>query len=428
MMRGASVNIRMAGIDCQEADVNAREPFAFTESALFDALSYMASEYPHLGCVILSTCNRTELWISGKPENEIGPDALLCGLRNLPPAVYRDRLVCRRGEDAAAHLFSLSCGLRSRLRGENQILSQVKGALETARKAKSTDPVLDRLFQMAVTCAKRVKTETGLSRVNPSTASAVVKCIAASRGGMKGLRCMVIGNGVIGRQTSALLVRAGCRVIIPIRRRRQGQAVIPSGCEVIAFDERYRLLPECDVVISATTSPHHTLTCDEVSGVIDCRDRLFIDLAVPRDMEAELAALPGVTLLDIDHIRDGDAPWAVEEEAVQKIIRQGIAELSDWYNFRAYLDGIGEIKEAASRDMLMRLDRFIRDLGIEGETAGKLREGIAETSQKVLGKILFGLRDSLEPRFWEPCFQGIREAALKTPVRDQGERVGCGEG
>ena len=417
----------MAGIDCQGADVNDREPFAFTESALFDALSYMASSYPHLGCVIISTCNRTELWMSGKRGNEAGPDVLLCGLRNLPPGLYRDRLVCRQGEDAAAHLFSLSCGLKSQLRGENQILSQVKGALETARKAQSTDPVLDRLFQMAVTCAKRVKTETGLNRVNPSTAAAVVKLIAASRGSMKALRCMVIGNGVIGRQTSALLARSGCRVVIPVRRRRQ--AVIPAGCQAAAFDERYRLLPECDVVISATTSPHHTLTCDEVSRVIDGRDRLFIDLAVPRDMEASLASLPGLTLLDIDHIRDGDRrpadPWSAEEGAVQKIIRQGIAELSDWYHFRPYLDGIGEVKDAASRDMLLRLDRFIRDLGIGGETAGKLREGIAEASQKVLGKILFGLRDSLEPRFWDPCFQGIRNAALK---KAQGEKVGCGEG
>ncbi|MDR3160732.1 MAG: glutamyl-tRNA reductase [Spirochaetaceae bacterium] len=421
------MNIRMAGIDCQGADVDTREPFAFTENALFDALSYMAAEYPHLGCVIISTCNRTELWISGKREEDPGPDTLLCGLRNLSPAAYGGRLVCRRGEDAAAHLFSLACGLKSLLRGENQILAQVKGALETARKAKSTDPVLDRLFQLAVTYAKRVKTETGLSRVNPSTASAVVKLIASSRDTMEGLRCMVIGSGVIGRQTAALLVRSGCRVTILSRRHRR-DAVIPSGCEAMGFDDRYRLLPECDVIISATASPHHTLTYDEVSRIIDRRDRLFIDLAVPRDMEAELGTLPGVTLLDIDRIRN-EGPEGLrsgdrnsDEGAVQRIIAEGIAEMSDWYKFRAYVDGIGEIKAAASRDMLMRLDRFIRDLGIAGETGVKLREGIAESSQKVLGKILFGLKDSLEPRLWEPCLRGIREAALR--VRDPEEKAG----
>jgi glutamyl-tRNA reductase len=421
----------MAGIDCQGADVDAREPFAFTESALFDALSYLAAEYPHLGCVIISTCNRTELWISGKRAEDPGPASLLCGLRNLPAAVYRDRLVCRQGEDAAAHLFSLACGLKSQLRGENQILSQVKAALESARKAKCAGAVLDRLFQMAVTCAKRVKTETGLNRVNPSTPAAAVKLIASTKGSLKGLRCMVIGNGVIGRQTAALLVRGGSRVTIPIRRHRQGQAVIPSGCQTMAFEDRYRLLPECDVVISATTSPHHTLTWDEVSRVIDRRERLFIDLAVPRDMEPELGTLPGVTLLDIDRIRDEDAgapdPCSGEEGAVQKIIEEGIAELSGWYQFRTYIDGIGEVKEAASRDMLLRLDRVIRDLGIGGKTGDTLREAVAGTSQKVLGKILFGLRDSLDPSLWEPCFRGIREAALKMPVRSPEERVGCGE-
>ena len=166
------MNIYMAGIDQKRAELKEREPFAFTANSLLQTLEHVRNTYPQLSCVIISTCNRTEIWLSG--DIIVQPDALLCSLKGLHIEEYRPYFRCLQGKEAAAHLFRLTSGLESQIIGENQILAQVKEAWEAARRAKSIDTVLDRLFQGAVTCAKRIKTETGIMRANPSTAAAAV--------------------------------------------------------------------------------------------------------------------------------------------------------------------------------------------------------------------------------------------------------------
>ena len=199
------MNIVMAGIDHQHAGLREREPFAFTPNALRQALERTAKACPQTGCVIISTCNRTEIWVSA----EAGPDPeqLLCDLRGLPLPENRELFQRREGTDAAAHLFLLAGGLKSQILGENQILAQVKEAREIARQAGSIDSVLDRLFQMAIACAKRIKTETGITRANPSTAAAAADYAVSRHPQPEGLRCLVIGNGAVGRQTAELLSR-----------------------------------------------------------------------------------------------------------------------------------------------------------------------------------------------------------------------------
>jgi glutamyl-tRNA reductase len=421
------VNIFMAGIDHQRAGLREREPFAFTANSLVHSLEWVAEIYPHLGCVIISTCNRTEIWISGA-ENP-APEQLLCALKGLALEENRNLFRCRRGEAAAAHLFLLTGGLESQIMGENQILAQVKEAWETARQTKSIDPVLDRLFQTAVTYAKRIKTETGITRANPTTAAAAVRCIAArypalagGPGGPAGpkLRCLVIGNGVIGRQTAELLARKGCAVTITLRQHKQNLSVVPQGCAVLDYDDRCAALPGYDVVISATTSPHYTLTLADLAAAWDGRERLFIDLAVPRDMESELQTLPGLTLVDIDHLVSQDQAGLDdgEQKKIEAITKEGIAEFSVWYSFRNHIDRIGDIREAVSAEMVTRLERAIQALALDAESRATLRGAISHTSEMVVGKMLFGLRETLEACMWEPCFEALREAAgVKTDAK-----------
>ncbi|GHV76033.1 glutamyl-tRNA reductase [Spirochaetia bacterium] len=405
------MNVFMAGIDHQRAGLKEREPFAFTANSLRQSLERVAETYPHLGCVIISTCNRTEIWISGA-ENP-APEQLLCDLKGLSLEENRDLFLCRRGEAAAAHLFLLTGGLESQIMGENQILAQVKEAWETARHAKSIDPALDRLFRTAVTCAKRIKTETGITRANPSTAAAAVSCIAARYPMLAGLRCMVIGNGVIGRLTAELLARRGCAVAITLRQHKQNLSVAPQGCAVLDYDDRYAALPGYDVVISATTSPHYTVTLTGLAATWDGRERLFIDLAVPRDMDSELQTLPGLTLVDMDHLvrADSAGPDDEEQKKIEAIVNEGIAEFSAWYGFRNHIDSIDDIREAASAEIVTRLERTIQGLVPDEESREKLRGAISHASEMVVGKMLFGLRETMESSAWEPCFGALREAA-----------------
>jgi glutamyl-tRNA reductase len=405
------MNIVMAGIDHQNAGLGEREPFAFTPNALRHSLERTAKAWPQAGCVIISTCNRTEIWISA----EAGPDPeqLLCDLKGLPLPENRALFQRREGADAAAHLFLLAGGLKSQILGENQILAQVKEAREIARQAGSIDSVLDRLFQMAVACAKRIKTETGITRANPSIAAAAADHVASRHPQLEGLRCLIIGNGAIGRQTAELLSRRGCLAEITLRQHKQNLSLAPQGCGVTDYDDRYAALLHNDVVISATTSPHYTLSLEKVAKIWDNRPRLFIDLAVPRDMDPALGDLEGLSLVDIDHLT-GEGHAGLEEgeqKKIEAIIQEGIDEFAAWRSFRDHIDSIDAIRKTASTEIVSRLDRTIRSLDLDSASRDKLRLALAHASQMVIGKMLFGLRETLESSAWAPCFEALGEAA-----------------
>jgi glutamyl-tRNA reductase len=409
------MNIVMAGIDHQSAGLEEREPFAFTPNALRQSLERTAKAYPQTGCVIISTCNRTEIWVSGNAAPE--PEKLLCDLKGLPLPENRGLFQRRKGRDAAAHLFWLAGGLKSQILGENQILAQVKEAREIARQAGSIDSVLDRLFQMAVAYAKRIKTETGITRANPSIAAAAADYVVSRHPKIDGLRCLVIGNGVIGRQTAELLSRRGCSVAITLRQHKQNLSLAPQGCEAIDYDGRYAALLHNDVVISATTSPHYTLSLENIAKIWDKRPRLFIDLAVPRDMDPALGDLEGLSLADIDHLAGGCHAGLEEgeREKIEAIIREGIDEFAAWRSFRNHINSIDVIREAVSTEILNRMDRTIRSLGLDAGSGDKLRLDLAHATRMALGKMLFGLRETLESGAWELCFGALREAAGAKP-------------
>jgi glutamyl-tRNA reductase len=420
------MNIVMAGIDHENAALEEREPFAFTSHALRETLERTAKAYPQTGCVIISTCNRTEIWVSGEASPD--PEKLLCDLKGLPLPKNRALFQRREGADAAAHLFRLTGGLKSRILGENQILAQVKEAQETARQAGSIDSVLDRLFQMAVTCAKRIKTETGIARANPSTAAAAADYIASRHPQLEGLRCLVIGNGVIGRQTAELLSRRGCAVEITLRQHKQNLSLAPQGCGVVDYDDRYAALLRNDVAISATTSPHYTLSLEHLAKIWDKRPRLFIDLAVPRDMDPALEDLDGVSLVDIDHLPSEGAVGLDEGERkkIDEMIHEGIDEFIAWNSFRNHIDSIDAIRKGASTEILNRVDRSIRSLGLDAESAEKLRSALDHATRMALGKLLFGLRETLASNIWAPCFDALREAAGAKPGAALDRDGSCG--
>jgi glutamyl-tRNA reductase len=325
--------------------------------------------------------------------------------------------------DAVEHLFLLTSGLKSPIMGEHQILAQVKGALESAQKAKSTDPALERLFQMAIGCAKRIKTGTNINRANVSIASVAVERVQAYSDehnlSLQGLTCLVIGNGVVGRQTAEHLVNAGCQVTVTLRQHRQGETLVPQGCRIIDYDQRYAALLDYTVVISATMSPHYTLTFEKLAALWDSRKGLFIDLAMPRDMDPALRSLEGVTLIDIDELGEGifKKVERSDEAAIQAILDEVMTEFTNWYAFRNYAGRIAAIQRAASADMALRINRHLLGLGLDGESQDRLQNAFSHAAQMVLGKLLFGLRDTLDRRIWEPCFHALETIALSPSIK-----------
>jgi glutamyl-tRNA reductase len=414
---GSIEGIQMAGIDFTHAGITQREAFAFTEDALIKAMersqSYFSQENAG-GCIIVATCNRTEIWWDG--DAEVALPQLLCALKGVNGEDYRACFVSRRGLEAVGHLFLMAGGLKSQIVGENQILSQIKEALRASRKAKSGGPVLDRLFQSAIASAKRIKTETGITRANQSTASAAVACIKSRYGDLSALKCLVIGNGVIGRLCAELLLQEGCDVRMTLRQHKQPDRTAPSGCPALNYDERYSLLTDFNVVISATSSPHWTLSCAETANIWDGKERLFLDLALPRDMDPELQKLSGLSLLDLDGLSGKGAASAVtlEGEKIEGIVAEEIDGFLRWLDFRPFFKTIKQIENSVAAEIVAKLD-------------GEARETAFLAAGKAISKLLFGMRDALDRNIWQFCFEALEKSAFQTdlfPALDDRKNTG----
>lgn len=229
----------------------------------------------------------------------------------------------RRGRDAARHLMRVSCGLCSQILGEDQIVSQVKRAYAIAHEAHTTDAVLSQLFRLAATAGKKSRTQVRLSAAPLSVAGQAVALIEEKLGSLSGTRALVIGNGEMGRLASSLLAARGCQVTVTLRSYRHGQTIVPAGCRTIAYDERMSLVPQCDILLSATTSPHYTVTKSDLEGMEQI-PYVVCDLSMPRDIDPDIRRLSGVsTFFDMDSMGGRDAHVNVEgRQQVEDIIAE----------------------------------------------------------------------------------------------------------
>lgn len=252
------MKIQMIGIDHSSAGVRIREQFAFTASQAGRAMEEIKKQPGVKGCVLLSTCNRMELYVSTEQE-ELCLWTLLADVCRLPALEYAPYFQVRSGQDAAMHLMYLAAGLKSRVLGEGQILSQVKEALRQARERYCTDPVLEVLFRCAVTAGKEVKAKELFVHTDASTVHCALAQLRRQGFFFEKKNCLVIGNGVMGKTAALALWEAGALVTVTVRQYRSGMVEIPAGCERIHYGERYEKIPECDLVLSATVSPNLTI-------------------------------------------------------------------------------------------------------------------------------------------------------------------------
>ena len=207
------MSISMIGIDHSKASVDIRAKFSFTKKRAIEAMKKLKEEHGILGCIILSTCNRMEVWVSMQDDEEISLYDFLCKEKEVEKDEYQDYFMKRENEEAVRHLFYLTSGLKSQILAEDQIITQVKDALTLARDAYCTDNVLEVLFRMAVTAAKKVKTEVTFSRANTSVIHQAMERLKNQGFSFEGKTCMVIGNGEMGKVTALALKEAGAEAV-----------------------------------------------------------------------------------------------------------------------------------------------------------------------------------------------------------------------
>lgn len=404
------MGIQMVGIDHNLAAIDVRMIFSFTKKQMAEALEQLKQMPGIEGCVLLSTCNRMELWVSTGEDFAGALYERLCEIREVPAEHYREFFTFREGREAVHHLFRLAGGLESRILGEDQIVTQVGEALKFAREYYATDHVMETLFRMAVTAAKKVKTHVELSPADSSVVRTAIETLKAQGKTFRGKRCMVIGNGVMGKLAATALRAEDADVTVTVRQYRSGVVEIPKRCKRIDYGLRMSLFGMCDYVVSATVSPNYTLPYELVSASLE-HPVVLIDLAVPRDIDPMVREIPGVELYDIDCFRE-EAQSEEQKTAIaeaEACFAEQMEEFFGWYEGRDTVPRIERIKEGASRDLEVRLTKKLQHLPIDVQEREMLREDILNAAQKAVNKMLFGLRDEVSHQAFLECLEGLEK-------------------
>lgn len=398
------MNLKMIGIDFTTAQIDIRQSFSFTKKAMAFAMDQIRKRPDIRGCVLISTCNRMELWLSLTEGSSLVLSELLCGLKGLSAEDYEAYLVQRENREAVEHLFYLSAGLKSQIMGEDQILTQVKEALAFAREQECADRVLEVLFRMAVTAGKQVKSHVVLDKANFSAAHHAVEFLKSQGYELKGKCCLVIGNGEMGKLTAQALMEEGAEVAVTVRQYRSGMVNIPIGAKRMDYGKRYEYIPRCDFVVSATASPNLTITRE---GLLGCRkdgragkrkEQVFIDLAVPRDMEPAIAKLDHVLYFDMDSlpVELKSQQMRRQYQQAQKILEDEIQKFEDWQQCRDLVPRIQQIGADTAKELVWRLEKPLRNLDVPEQQKELFQKQLQDTASKVVGKLLFELRDQAE--------------------------------
>lgn len=401
----------MIGIDYKKASVDVRAQFSFTKKNTVAALENLKKEPGILGCIILSTCNRMEIWASTGEDWKGSLYEFLCREKEKDPDEFRQYFVSRKEEEAVEHLFYLTSGLKSQILAEDQIITQVKDALALSREAYCTDNVLEVLFRMAVTAAKKVKTQVSFSRANSSVIHQAIERLENQGFSIQGKTCMVIGNGEMGKVTALALKEAGADVTVTVRQYRSGIVTIPQDCDRINYGERLEFLPKCDLAVSATASPNYTLTMEQIENAEIPGHIVLIDLAVPRDIEPSAGTLSNVTLYDIDSFKiDAVSPrLQASLDQAGKILQEQREEFYSWYNGRDLIPRIQEIKADAVEDLNLRIMKILRKTPMEEKDRENLLNAIDTAAGKVVNKMMFGLKDFMKEEEFINCVEGLEK-------------------
>ena len=304
------MHVVVIGLSHHSSPVTVREKFAFAEARIPEALQALRTSGLAEEAVILSTCNRVEIYAATTLE----PRRAFAALREflIRTHDYRDPLTDElyqySDQEGVEHLFKVASGLDSMVLGETEILGQLKKAYDLALQHRHTGARLNKAFQRAFNVAKHIRTETNIQRGSISVASVAVELAEKIFDSLNGRQVMVIGAGETSEKAArALLSRGAHSVIVSNRSHDRAVALAAElGGRAVHFEEWASEFANIDIVISSTSAPHYVLDRVKLEPLLDLRrgrPLLLIDIAVPRDIEPEVNFLEDVYLYNIDDLQ-----------------------------------------------------------------------------------------------------------------------------
>lgn len=352
----------VSGINFHNTPIAVRERLIIPESCLKHALEAL-KRFPHIKeAAVLSTCNRTEVYA-------VVSDAA-AGLREIDVFFRSVQTITDHGvlkpnfrllrDDVALHLLRVASGLDSMVLGEGQIMAQVKGAYQEAVEARAIGPVLDSLFKLALTCGKRVRTETSMGRRAVSVSSAAVELAREQLGPLGGRNIAIIGAGRMAQIcVKHLLGDAGAGKVFLLNRTQDRiekflENSLPNRERVysdFSFDEKEQLAAVSDLVIVSTSAHSHILKKEQLAAhrKDDSKPLVVIDISVPRNVEPEVGEIPGVKLFHADDLAAVVSKNLKEREALvadaEKIVFEMLDEFHKWQRTLFVVPTIADLRE-----------------------------------------------------------------------------------
>lgn len=384
----------LATINQKTAPVAVRERFAFGAEELPRALAGLR---PELGSgVILSTCNRTELYLDVRRDRDIQERALsfLAMAKGVGEGMFDDRFHFYEESQAVRHLFRVTAGIESQVIGEAEILGQVRSAFVAASEAGATNAYLSRLFHYAIRVGRRARSQTGIGRHGLSASSAAVALARETLGDLATHSVLVISAGEAGKLTAHALQNCGISRLLVISRRleRARELAAELGGEAMPLRRLADALVEADIVIASSGAPSFLIRRQMVSEAMTRRDGrplLFIDIAVPRDVDPAVRDIDSVHLYDIDDLQsvaDANLQARMKEAlAVETIVEEEATRFLDWSRARAVVPTITALRQEAEN---MRRAELAKTLAHLPELSEEEKKRVESLSEAIVKKIL----------------------------------------
>lgn len=415
--------MKLAVVGCthQTASIAVREQLAFQQEHMERALEHLRRDFPHTEAVVLSTCNRVEVYTA----HELGDGApchqevaqFLAEFHGVPLENFFDELFEHTGPDAARHLFQVAASLGSMVVGEAQITAQVKQAYQWAQQHRSAGPLLHALFQRALRVAKRVHSETALGQRRTSIASVAVSDYAKQvfhRFDDK--KVLILGAGAMGEETLRYLVDEGAQEIFVVNRSAENARELAQRWQGTArpWSDLTKALVEADLVIGTTASRQPIVNLEMFRGVMHQRQQrpiFLLDLAVPRDFDPAIDRLENVYLYSLDELKEACEANARkrkdESEKALLIVEQETDDFFAELSHRATSPIIQRLRDQVQEIADRETDKLFRELA---ELTPQQREKILQFQHRLLNKLLHPPLTALRDEAREGPPHGLLEA------------------
>ncbi len=401
------MEVFVLGLSHQTASIALREQLFFSEHELPKALEVLA-DVPELAeRMVLTTCNRVEVYgvaESPLPQTVQAVLASLAQYRNVPASAFSESVYVHPAADAVRHVFRVASSLDSMVLGEPQILGQVKAAYAAARSQQATGIVLNNLLEQAFHVAKRVRTETAIAAAPVSISSVAVELARKIFGDLAGRSVLILGAGEMAELALKHLLDDGVRSVLVANRTYERAVALAEqfGGRAVTYDSFHQEMVHADIVISSTSAPHAIITAADMRTIIHERHHrpiFLIDIANPRDIEPGCNDIDDVYLYNIDDLQN--VATANKEERQREAERAGPIVEREVETFLAWfrgLDVVPTIVSLRNRMEAIRAQELQKTLTRLGDLTPAQRDAIASMTTAMLNKILHQPMSELKRR------------------------------